>query len=257
MTTWTKVEIRELKIRYTSYGESDQSIAKALGRSIGSVSNCRQKYNIQRPIHLRKYRPWTTNELNIVTSMSNARCSLSDIAKKINRTAIAVKRCIDEKSISINSATCTYKDLKTYNSKSEKWKFIAGTNEYAVSSIGRVMSFKPRKRGKILKYWTDKDGYNHVHLNIRSSGKRYSIHQLVAKSFLGERPSTRHQVAHNDGNSSNNFYRNLRWATSKENQGDRLRHGTAMIQINAARRKLGNPTVGHETTTVAAEAFQR
>jgi hypothetical protein len=33
-------------------------------------------------------------------------------------------------------------------------------------------------------------------------------------------------VAHNDGNPSNNHYTNLRWATAKENQDDRAKHGT-------------------------------
>jgi hypothetical protein len=49
---------------------------------------------------------------------------------------------------------------------------------------------------------------------------------LLALAFLGEPPSARHQVAHNDGNPRNNHLSNLRWATPSENSMDRRLHGT-------------------------------
>lgn len=52
-------------------------------------------------------------------------------------------------------------------------------------------------------------------------------HRLVAAAFLGEPPSPLHtDVAHNDGDPSNNHLDNLRWSTHRDNQMDMRRHGT-------------------------------
>jgi hypothetical protein len=50
-------------------------------------------------------------------------------------------------------------------------------------------------------------------------------HRLVALAFL---PNPRHlsDVAHNDGDPSNNHVSNLRWSTHRDNQMDMRRHGT-------------------------------
>ena len=63
----------------------------------------------------------------------------------------------------------------------------------------------------------------------QSVQKRIDVHRLVALTFLGDPPSSRHLVAHADGNRTNNRVSNLRWATQSENLSDCRRHGTALI----------------------------
>lgn len=45
-------------------------------------------------------------------------------------------------------------------------------------------------------------------------------------------------MAHNDGSRTNNHYKNLRWATPKENQADRRVHGTHLAGSNVPTSKL-------------------
>ncbi|WP_208609489.1 HNH endonuclease signature motif containing protein [Streptomyces atriruber] len=54
-----------------------------------------------------------------------------------------------------------------------------------------------------------------------------SAHFLVCVAFHGPRPTASHQVAHGDGDPTNNRPCNLRWATPAENSAGAVRHGTA------------------------------
>lgn len=121
----------------------------------------------------------------------------------------------------------------------EEWRKVTDFPIYEVSSLGRVrravdilipngltggMSFRYPK-GHILKQARDKDGY--LRVCLRKSGKNYHrrVNILVCQAFNGDRPDGCTDCAHCDGNRTNNTPRNLRWATSKENQEDRDRHG--------------------------------
>jgi hypothetical protein len=65
-----------------------------------------------------------------------------------------------------------------------------------------------------------------VHLWLDGRRVAKKIHQLVAEAFLEPRPEWAECVAHNDGNPDNCLVENLRWATLKQNQEDRVSHGT-------------------------------
>ena len=77
------------------------------------------------------------------------------------------------------------------------------------------MVFLPSKPGH-PEHWTkgckDGRGYYHVGLNY----KNYSVHRLVAETFL-DNPINLKFVDHIDRDKSNNDLSNLRWVTAQEN----------------------------------------
>lgn len=122
----------------------------------------------------------------------------------------------------------------------EKWKPISGYEGlYEISNYGNVRSldcYRTNKlghvrfvKGKPISGYIDQDGYRRVLLYPLSDNwknrKKYFVHQLVLENFVG--PRTGKISRHLDGNPSNNFYKNLKWGTTKENCLDRKRHGTS------------------------------
>lgn len=101
---------------------------------------------------------------------------------------------------------------------------IPGADDYMVSRCGKVLSTK-KKPCIILKQFKDKLGYMKVSICDGKTVKTRTVHSLSAITFLGSTPEG-HEIAHNDGNPSNNNIANLRFATFAENQADRAGHGT-------------------------------
>lgn len=105
----------------------------------------------------------------------------------------------------------------------EEWRAIKGyEGSYEVSSSGRIRSLDRHvlgkdgrlelHRGKELKPWSLKNGYSAVSL----SGKKRTVHSLVAEAFIGEKPKGM-DVMHLDGNRSNNVVSNLSYGTRSSN----------------------------------------
>lgn len=84
---------------------------------------------------------------------------------------------------------------------------------------GRVASFRNGK-ARVLK-GTRCGQY----LAIDVPPRRQYIHTLMCEAFHGPRPEGQ-QVRHLDGNRDNNAPSNLRWGTPRENNMDKVRHGT-------------------------------
>ncbi|MCR6734463.1 MAG: HNH endonuclease [Afipia sp.] len=71
------------------------------------------------------------------------------------------------------------------------------------------------------------DGYLRYALFDASGAKRLiSGHRLVAEAFIGPAPSPAHEVAHSNGSRVSCYFRDLRWATRRENASDQLVHET-------------------------------
>ena len=137
----------------------------------------------------------------------------------------------------------------------ELWKPIDGYNGlYEVSNFGNVRSidryieskdgWTSLKRGCQLKPIDNGAGYKYVALWDKGRQTKFYVHRLVAVAFLGSPPSNEHQVAHFDGDRSNNTLSNLRWATVAENESDKIRHGTYGISRPKALCKRGHPLEG-------------
>lgn len=65
---------------------------------------------------------------------------------------------------------------------------------------------------------------------------------MVCEAFHGTCPDGK-ECAHWNGNSTDNRPENLRWATKKENNQDKFRHGTAMFGEKTTMAKLTNVDV--------------
>lgn len=112
------------------------------------------------------------------------------------------------------------------------WNLIPLAPGYAASDAGEIRREDTRK---ILRP-ANHNGYGRV--TISSGGARFNayVHRLVAAAFLGPCPEG-HQLAHKDGNRSNNSASNLYWATPVQNAADRDAHGmTARGERSGAAR---------------------
>lgn len=108
-----------------------------------------------------------------------------------------------------------------------EWRAAPGFPDHEVSEDGqvrRVVDSRAYKAGYIVRPKPHRRGYLVYCLN----NKGILAHRLVALAFLGPPPSSRHEVAHEDGTRTNNHWRNLRWKLPADNQADRKRHGTYM-----------------------------
>ena len=113
------------------------------------------------------------------------------------------------------------------------WKAVLGFEAmYEVSTRGEVRSL-PRLdsrgsqwRGKLIKSHPQKPyGYHSITLSRAGKGYKRWVHRLVLEAFKGVAPAGL-QSCHRDGDSANNYVRNLYWGTGVQNAADKRRHGT-------------------------------
>ena len=107
----------------------------------------------------------------------------------------------------------------------EKWKYILNYEEiYQVSTLGRIRSL-PRKttKGGIIKQNKSRF-YLSVCLCKTGYVKSYTVHRLVAQTFIPN-PKDKPIVNHKDGNKFNNKAKNLEWTTASENKIHAVKNG--------------------------------
>ena len=120
--------------------------------------------------------------------------------------------------------------------KKELWRDIKDYEDlYQGSNLGRVRSLdrwvKSKNgsiricRGRILKPYTNKDGYLCVVLSKNNKQKTFRVNRLVAEAFL-DNPNNLPQVNHKDENKQNNNVENLEFCDCKYN----INFGTAIAR---------------------------
>lgn len=98
----------------------------------------------------------------------------------------------------------------------EEWKRINGFDDYAISNMGRIKSYR-RRTPKIMKPMPEEKGYLRVLLTDNMGHcQMKSIHRLVAEAFVPN-PDNKPQVNHINQIKSDNRAENLNWMTNKEN----------------------------------------
>lgn len=126
------------------------------------------------------------------------------------------------------------------------WCNIDGHFGYMISNYGDVISFKKRNSKTLYDTPTVlKQSIVITHCGKRYNkaiiqGKSYLVHRLVALHFI-DNPHNKPQVNHIDGDSQNNIFSNLEWATNSENQIHRFK-------TNGAKHILGQYVHKNRTT---------
>lgn len=91
---------------------------------------------------------------------------------------------------------------------------------YSCDKDGNIYSLpkKTRKGTRVVKPFLSKNnGYLQVDLCKNGETKRFSVHRIIALSFL-ENKNNKEQVNHINGNKLDNCVVNLEWNTRSENQ---------------------------------------
>lgn len=138
-----------------------------------------------------------------------------------------------------------------------EWCSIPGFADYEASiggEIRRVLTDKRMRHGayRLLRGTVQQsNGYRYHNLYKDGVSNVIRTHRLIAITFLGPQPTPEHRVAHNDGNRLNNSASNLRWATHRENEDDKIAHGTIKKGESCHLSKLTEAAVRYARTEFA------
>lgn len=129
----------------------------------------------------------------------------------------------------------------------EIWKHVVDFEGfYEVSNYGNVRSVdsirmygdkKKKFKGKLLKQYSNKNGYKVVTLCVNKRYKKPLVHRLVAEAFL-KNGENKKSVNHIDGVPSNNKVNNLEWCTALENNLHALETGLKKASIRENKVKI-------------------
>jgi hypothetical protein len=119
----------------------------------------------------------------------------------------------------------------------ERWKELdlkkgVTTKRYAISSRGRIVSFKTKiDEGYLLRPRLTQ-GYPSVTIGREANRQNYYLHRLVAEYFT-KKPSAKHSfVIHVDHVKENNKAANLKWVTHESQIEHALKDPNVLVRQN-------------------------
>ena len=114
-----------------------------------------------------------------------------------------------------NGETLNASRRRQYRAKYENstWKKITQNPNYSINKYGEIRNDNTNQLKR--PFVNQNTGYLIVDLWENNRGKKYSVHRLVAETFIPN-PEGQLTVDHIDGNRQNNDVENLRWATYSE-----------------------------------------
>lgn len=138
-------------------------------------------------------------------------------------------------------------EFSTEELRTEEWRSVIGwfAGIYSISSLGRVRRDKQcsgTQAGRILKLIKGTDGYWYTVLSLSAQERRYSVHSLVARAFIGPKPLG-HNINHLDGVKTNNRVENLEYSTFSRNSKHAFEIGLSPRGENHGISKLTNQQV--------------
>lgn len=113
----------------------------------------------------------------------------------------------------------------TIEAKSKFYPLSGYENIYEIDDSGNVRSldriekwgnFNRKRKGRDLLWLIDRYGYPCVKLSKNSKLKHFTIHRLVALTWIPN-PENLPQINHKDGNKLNNHVSNLEWCSASHN----------------------------------------
>lgn len=146
--------------------------------------------------------------------------------------------------------------LKSFEEDAELFRDIDVAPGYAISDLGEVMSVKSGRRISTRKVL---QGYYVAILRVNGKKKRFFVHRLVLKAFVGCCPDG-HEVDHKDRDTSNNRLDNLRYVTKSQNNRNKRNNymvehlGIQMTMIEALEDIFGSENV---SATAGSEQHKR
>lgn len=101
--------------------------------------------------------------------------------------------------------------------KENDWRDIPGFSGYKINTFGQIKSFKRYPNGKLIKPYTDKDGYLCASLRKDGGSKAIKVHRAVALAFIPN-PKKLPQINHKNCHKKDNEVCNLEWVSNIDNQ---------------------------------------
>ncbi len=118
------------------------------------------------------------------------------------------------------------KGIVSFKFEGVRWKLIDEYPRYYVSEYGDVVSLI-KDRPLLMKPWrSTSKNYKYVGLSVGNGTYiKTTVHSLVAKAFC-KNSNGGTVVRHYDDDPDNNYYKNLKWGTQRDNRLDSIRNET-------------------------------